>query len=164
MFCSQNLGVYVDFFMTSAFIAGLKFIIMSLFSTKSTWTELAESKPNETQLSGIIYRNVSSPGHLHGVLGEIDDPVDQVESAERQREEDAGVFVDDAGAGQNVVGRDGGALLQEGLGVDGRVGKRFGGAVKERRRVHPLLQHAAGVHLGERKGEEMQKRCEKRAT
>lgn len=100
---------------------------------------------------------MSSPGHLHGVLGEIDDPVDQVESAERQREEDAGVFVDDAGAGQNVVGRDSGALLQEGLGVDGRVGKRFGGTVKERRRVHPLLQHAAGVHLGEAK----RRRCRK---
>lgn len=107
---------------------------------------------------------MSSPGHLHGVLGEIDDPVDQVESAERQREEDAGVFVDDAGAGQNVVGRDSGALLQEGLGVDGRVGKRFGGTVKERRRVHPLLQHAAGVHLGETKREEMRKRCEKRSA
>lgn len=29
-----------------------------------------------------------SPGHLHRVLGEIDDPVDQVESAKRQGEED----------------------------------------------------------------------------
>lgn len=48
-----------------------------------------------------------SPGHLHGVLGEIDDPVDQVEGAERKREEDARVLVDDAGSGQNVVGRHG---------------------------------------------------------
>lgn len=46
-----------------------------------------------------------SPGHLHRVLGEIDDPVDQVEGAKRKREQDAGVFVDDAGAGENVVGR-----------------------------------------------------------
>lgn len=94
-------------------------------------------------------RAICSPGHLHGVLGEIHNPVDQVERAERQGEEDAGVFVDDAGAGQNVVGRYGRALLQEGLGVDRRVGEGFGWAVKQRRRVHPLLQHTAGIHLGE---------------
>lgn len=90
-----------------------------------------------------------SPGHLHGVLGEIDDPVDQVEGAERKREEDARVLVDDAGAGQNVVGRHGRALLQEGLGVDGRVGEGFGRSIKQRRRIHSLLEHGAGVHLRE---------------
>lgn len=90
-----------------------------------------------------------SPGHLHGVLGEIDDPVDQVEGAERKREEDARVLVDDAGAGQDVVGRHGRALLQEGLGVDGRVGEGFGRSVKQRRRIHSFLEHGAGVHLQE---------------
>lgn len=44
-----------------------------------------------------------SPGHLHRVLGEIDDPVDQVESTKRQWEEDTGVFVDDAGPSENIV-------------------------------------------------------------
>lgn len=90
-----------------------------------------------------------SPGHLHGVLGEIDDPVDQVEGAERKREEDARVLVDDAGAGQNVVGRHGRALLQEGLGVDGRVGESFGRSIEQRRRIHSFLEHGAGVHLRE---------------
>lgn len=58
-------------------------------------------------IAGIICNNhaICSPGHLHGVLGEIDDPVDQVEGAKRKGKEDAGVFVDDAGASQNVVGR-----------------------------------------------------------
>lgn len=40
------------------------------------------------------------PGILHGVLGQIDVPVDQVEEGEGQGEEDAGVLVDGAGAGQ----------------------------------------------------------------
>lgn len=97
--------------------------------------------------SKIICQN--SPGHLHGVLGEIDDPVDQVEGAERKREEDARVLVDDAGAGQDVVGWHGRALLQEGLGVDRRVGEGFGGSVKQRRRIHSFLEHGAGVHLRE---------------
>lgn len=90
---------------------------------------------------------ICSPGHLHRVLGEIDDPVDQVEGAERKGEEDAGVFVDDAGASQDVVGRYGWALLQEGLGVNRWVGKCFCRAVKQRGRVHPLLQHTARIHL-----------------
>lgn len=46
-----------------------------------------------------------SPGRFHCVLGEIDDPVDQVESAKGEREEDAGVLVNNAGASQYVVGR-----------------------------------------------------------
>lgn len=90
-----------------------------------------------------------SPGHLHGVLGEIDDPVDQVEGAERKREEDARVLVNDAGAGQNVVGGHGRALLQEGLGVDGRVGEGLCRAIKQRCRIHSFFEHTAGVHLQE---------------
>lgn len=90
-----------------------------------------------------------SPGHLHCVLGQIDDPVDQVEGAERKREEDARVLVDDAGAGQNIVGRHGGALLQEGLGVDGRVGEGFCRSIKQRCRIHSFFEHGAGVHLRE---------------
>lgn len=90
---------------------------------------------------------MSSPGHLHGVLGEIDNPVDQVEGSERKGKEDAGVFVNDAGAGQNIVGRHGRTLLQEGLGVHGRVGERFGWPIERRGGVHPLLQYAAGIDL-----------------
>lgn len=40
------------------------------------------------------------PGILHGVLGQIDVPVDQVKEGKGQGEEDAGVLVDGAGAGQ----------------------------------------------------------------
>lgn len=40
------------------------------------------------------------PGGLHGVLCQVDVPVDEVEEAEGQGEEDAGVLVDGAGAGQ----------------------------------------------------------------
>ena len=103
--------------------------------------------------AGIVCKNhaICSPGHLHGVLGEIHDPVDQVEGAKREGEEDAGVFVDDAGAGQHVVVRYSRALLQEGLGVDRWVGERFGRAVEQLSGVHPLLQHASGIHLGEAK-------------
>lgn len=97
-----------------------------------------------------------SPGHFHRVLGEIDDPVDQVEGAKRKREQDAGVFVDDAGAGQNVVGRYSRTLLQEGLSVDRWVGKRFCRPVKQWGRVHPLLQHTAGIHLGEAKRKDIE--------
>lgn len=88
---------------------------------------------------------ICSPGRLHGVLGEIDNPVDQVEGAKGEWEEDAGVLVDDAGAGQDVVVRDGRALLQEGLGADWWVGEGLGGALEERRRIHPLLQHATAA-------------------
>lgn len=94
-----------------------------------------------------------SPGHLHGVLGEIDDPVDQVEGAKRKWEEDARVLVDDAGAGQNVVGRHGRALLQEGLGIDRRVGEGLCRSIKQRRRIHSFFEHTAGVHLQERERE-----------
>lgn len=61
---------------------------------------------NNKTNAGFVCSNhaICSPGHLHGVLGEIDDPVDQVEGAEGKGEEDAGVFVDDAGASQDVVG------------------------------------------------------------
>lgn len=92
---------------------------------------------------------ICSPWHLHGVLSEIDDPVDQVKGAKGKREEDAGVFVDDAGAGQNVVVWYSRTLLQEGLGIDGWVGKCFGRPFKQKGRVHPLLQHIARIHLGE---------------
>lgn len=47
---------------------------------------------------------ICSPGRLHSVLGEIDDPVDQVKSAKGERKEDAGVLVNDAGASQYIVG------------------------------------------------------------
>lgn len=40
------------------------------------------------------------PGTLHRVLDQVDVPVDQVEESKGQREEDAGVLVDGAGAGQ----------------------------------------------------------------
>lgn len=40
------------------------------------------------------------PGPLHGVLGQVDVPVDEVEEGEGQGEEDPGVHVDGAGAGQ----------------------------------------------------------------
>lgn len=40
------------------------------------------------------------PGTLHCVLDQVDVPVDQVEERKGQREEDAGVLVDGAGAGQ----------------------------------------------------------------
>lgn len=42
----------------------------------------------------------SVPGTLHGVLGHVDVPVDEVEEAEGQGKEDAGVLVDGACAGQ----------------------------------------------------------------
>ncbi len=44
------------------------------------------------------------PGLLHGVLAEVDAPVDEVEDPEGQREEHAGVFVYGAGACQHHVG------------------------------------------------------------
>lgn len=47
---------------------------------------------------------------LHGVFGEIYDPVDEVEGAKREREKNARVLVDNAGAAQHVVGRRGRAL------------------------------------------------------
>lgn len=53
------------------------------------------------------------PGGLHGVLGQVDVPVDQVEEGEGQGEEDAGVRVDGAGAGQLWDLRERGALLEE---------------------------------------------------
>lgn len=110
----------------------------------------ARSTPTEHLRTKGAGTNVFSPGHLHGVLGEIHDPVDQVEGAEGQREEDAWVLVDDAGARQHVVGRHRRALLQEGLRVDRRVGEGLGGAVEGEAGVHPLLQgHAAGLHLGD---------------
>lgn len=110
-------------------------------SLVSNWT----SGLLETSLIGCTH----SPGHLHGVLGEIDDPVDQVEGAEGKREEDARVLVDDAGAGQDVVGRHGRALLEEGLGVDGRVGEGLCRPIKQRCRIYSFFEHAAGIHLQE---------------
>ena len=84
---------------------------------------------------------------LHGVFGEINDPVDQVEGAEGQREEDARVLVDDAGASEHVVGGHGGALGA----VVGRLRTRelsvLSGALQTARRVHPLLQDAGGVQM-----------------
>lgn len=53
------------------------------------------------------------PGTLHGVLGQVDVPVDQVEEGEGQGEEDAGIRVDGAGAGQLRDWRKCGALLEE---------------------------------------------------
>lgn len=47
------------------------------------------------------------PGFLHGVPGHVVAPVDQVEGPEGEGEEDAGVLVDGAGAGQCHVGWDG---------------------------------------------------------
>lgn len=88
---------------------------------------------------------ICSPGRLHSVFGEIDDPVDQVESAKGERKEDAGVLVNDAGASQYIVGRNSWALLQEGLGTDRRVGECFCRAFKELRRIHSLLQHTTST-------------------
>lgn len=49
----------------------------------------------------------TAPGILHGILTEVVVPVDQVERAEGQGEENTGVGVDGAGAGQQHVGGDG---------------------------------------------------------
>lgn len=94
---------------------------------------------------------ICSPWHLHGVLGEIDNPVDQVKGAKRKGKEDAWVFVNDAGASQNVVGWYCWALLQESLGINRWVGECFGRALKKWGRVHSLLQHTAGIHLQQTK-------------
>lgn len=48
----------------------------------------------------IIYMCKLLPCLLHGVFGEVDTPVDEVEEGEGQREEDAGIHVNRAGAGQ----------------------------------------------------------------
>lgn len=53
------------------------------------------------------------PGTLHGVLDQVDVPVDEVEEGEGQGKEDTGVRVDGAGAGQLRDLRKSRALLEE---------------------------------------------------
>lgn len=64
------------------------------------------------------------PGLFHGVLAEVDEPVDEVEDPEGQREEDAGVFVYGTGACQHHVGWDGRALKEDGIAIPGSLGHR----------------------------------------
>lgn len=94
------------------------------------------------------------PGSLHRVLDQVDVPVAQVEEGKGQREEDAGVLVDGAGAGQLWDLREGRALLEE----DGQRRRLFDLAATHR--VVPPLQAGlrAAVHLvgggaGERTGD-----------
>lgn len=83
------------------------------------------------------------PGSLHRVLDQVDVPVAQVEEGKGQREEDAGVLVDGAGAGQLRDLREGRALLEE----DGQRRRLF--ALAAAHRVVPPLQAGlrAAVHL-----------------
>lgn len=59
------------------------------------------------------------PGLFHGVLAEVDVPVDEVEDPKGQREEDAGVCVYGTGASQHHVGWEVRAREE-----DGRLGHR----------------------------------------
>lgn len=83
------------------------------------------------------------PGILHRVLDQVDVPVGQVEEGKGQREEDAGVLVDGAGAGQLWDLRERRALLEE----DGHRRRFFYLAATHR--VVPPLQAGlrAAVHL-----------------
>lgn len=83
------------------------------------------------------------PGTLHRVLDQVGVPVGQVEEGKGQREEDAGVLVDGAGAGQLWDLRERRALLEE----DGQRRRFFYLAATHR--VVPPLQASirAAVHL-----------------
>lgn len=87
--------------------------------------------------------DLNVPGFFHGLLGQVNVPVGQVEEGEGHREENAGVLVDGAGAGQLRDGRKCRALLQE----DGQ--RRRVSRFAARHRVVPPLQafHNAAVHL-----------------
>lgn len=53
-----------------------------------------------SQTTDLLTVQMDVPGFLHGLLGQVNVPVGQVEEGKGHREENAGVFVDGAGAGQ----------------------------------------------------------------
>ena len=92
----------------------------------------------------MVTNRQASPGLLHGVLGQVHGPVDDVEEGEGEGEEDAGVLVDGAGPGQLGVGRHRRALLEE----DGH-GVALAGGHGE---VPPLQGPPEAIRLGGKEG------------